>query len=56
MSVNDYQALIQPLLGQRVFLIAISVPFLIYFVYKNFPKNDAIIPYYANEARIPETN
>jgi membrane protease YdiL (CAAX protease family) len=56
MSVNDYQGLIQPLLGQRVFLIAISVPFLIYFVYKNFPKNDAIIPYYANEARIPETN
>lgn len=55
-SVKDYQASIQPLLGQRVFLIAISVPFLIYFVYKNFPGNNAIIPYYANQTKIPETN
>lgn len=55
-SVKDYQASIQPLLGQRVFLIAISLPFLIYFVYKNFPRNNAIIPYYANEAKILETN
>jgi membrane protease YdiL (CAAX protease family) len=55
-SVKDYQASVQPLLGQRVFLIAISVPFLIYFVYKNFPSNNAIIPYYANEAKILETN
>ena len=55
-SIQEYQNLIQPLLGQRVFLIAISAPFLIYFVYKNFPKNDAIIPYYANEAKTNETN
>ncbi|MFM7406089.1 MAG: lysostaphin resistance A-like protein [Cuspidothrix sp.] len=51
-SLQEYQNSVQPWLGQRVFLIAISAPFLIYFVYKNFPKNDAIIPYYANEAKI----
>jgi len=50
-SVKDYQALIQPLLGQRFFLMAIPVPFLIYFVYKNFPLNAAIIPYYANDLK-----
>ncbi|MEH2056719.1 MAG: CPBP family intramembrane glutamic endopeptidase [Nostoc sp.] len=55
-SIKDYQASIQPLLSQRVFLIAISLPFLIYFIYKNFPKNDAIIPYYANDAKASETN
>jgi membrane protease YdiL (CAAX protease family) len=55
-SIKDYQASVQPLLGQRVFLIAISVPFLIYFVSKNFPRNDAIIPYYANDSKISETN
>ncbi|MCW5316711.1 CPBP family intramembrane metalloprotease [Nostoc sp. KVJ3] len=55
-SVKDYQTSIQPLLGQRVFLLAISIPFLIYFIYKNFPKNDAIIPYYANGAKTDETN
>lgn len=47
-SVIEYQKYIQLLLGQRIFLIAVSVPFLIYFIYKNFPKNDSIIPYYAN--------
>ncbi len=50
-SVKDYQNLVQPLLGQRVFLLAISVALLIYFVYKNFPKNDAIIPYYFNDEK-----
>ena len=55
-SIKDYQASIQPLLSQRVFLIAISLPFLIYFIYNNFPKNDAIIPYYINDAKSCETN
>ncbi|MBD2730094.1 CPBP family intramembrane metalloprotease [Nostoc sp. FACHB-892] len=55
-SIQDYQASIQPLLSQRVFLIAISIPFIIYFIYKSFPKNNAIIPYYANVAKISETN
>ncbi|MBD0388578.1 MAG: CPBP family intramembrane metalloprotease [Nostoc sp. C3-bin3] len=55
-SIQDYQASIQPLLSQRVFLIAISTPFIIYFIYKNFPKNNAIIPYYANVTKISETN
>lgn len=53
-SVKDYQASVQPLLGQQVFLIAISAPFLIYFLYKNFPRNDTVIPYYANDARTNE--
>ncbi len=48
-SVQEYQDWIQPLLSQRVLLIALSLPVLIYFIYKNFPKNDAVIPYYANE-------
>lgn len=47
-SISEYQNYNQPLLGYRIFLIAISLPFLIYFIYKNFPKNDSIIPYYAN--------
>lgn len=55
-SLQEYQNSVQPLLGQLVFLISISAPFLIYFVYKNFPKNDAIIPYYANDAKTDETN
>jgi membrane protease YdiL (CAAX protease family) len=55
-SLQEYQNSVQPLLGQLVFLISISAPFLIYFVYKNFPKNDAIIPYYANEAKTNEIN
>ena len=44
-SASDYQASIQPLLGQIVFLIAITTPLVGYFMYKNFPKNDAILPY-----------
>ncbi len=56
MSIRDYQDLMQPLLGQLVFLVAISAPLLIYFIYKNFPKNNAIIPYYANNAKTHEAN
>ncbi len=37
-------------------MIAISIPFLIYFIYNSFPKNDAIIPYYVNDAKTSETN
>jgi membrane protease YdiL (CAAX protease family) len=48
-TLKDYQNSIQPLLGQKIFLIAITAPFLIYFIYKNFPRNDAIISYKANE-------
>ncbi len=56
MSIRDYQDLMQPLLGQLVFLVAISAPLLVYFIYKNFPKNNAIIPYYANNAKTHEAN
>ncbi|NEP87323.1 MAG: CPBP family intramembrane metalloprotease [Okeania sp. SIO2C2] len=56
MSVETYQNYIQSLLSQRIFLIAVSAPFVIYFIYKNFPKNHAIIPYYANSAKIHETS
>ncbi|MEH2204552.1 MAG: type II CAAX endopeptidase family protein [Nostoc sp.] len=55
-SVKEYQVYIQPLLNQRVFLLTISIPFLLYFIYKIFPKNDAIIPYYTNEAKTSEIN
>ncbi|WP_413167719.1 CPBP family intramembrane glutamic endopeptidase [Capilliphycus salinus ALCB114379] len=54
-SVEKYQDLIQPLLSQRFFLVAVSAPFLIYFIYKNFPKNNVTIPYYAKSAKILET-
>ncbi|PSB32831.1 CPBP family intramembrane glutamic endopeptidase [Chlorogloea sp. CCALA 695] len=43
-SASDYQASLQPLLGQIVFLIAITATLLGHFIYKNFPKNDAVIP------------
>ena len=55
-TVESYQNYTQGLLSQRFFLIAVSVPFIIYFIYKNFPKNNAVIPYYANSAKIHETN
>lgn len=45
-SVIDYQNYIQPLLNQEIFLIAITAPLIGSFIYKNFPKNDAILPYY----------
>jgi uncharacterized protein len=51
-SVQYYQNWMQPLLGQYALLIALSLPVLIYFIYKNFPRNDVIIPYYANEDEI----
>lgn len=49
-SVEAYQASIQPLLGQKILIATICVSFLIYFISKNFPKNNSIIPYYVNEA------
>jgi uncharacterized protein len=49
-SVNDYQALIHPLLGQRVLLVALTAHLIVYFIYKNFPKDDAFLPYYDSES------
>ncbi len=45
-SVSDYQNSIQPLLGQRILLIALTIPLIAYFIYKYFPQDDAILPYY----------
>ncbi|NER08600.1 MAG: CPBP family intramembrane metalloprotease [Okeania sp. SIO3C4] len=56
MSVETYQNHLQSLLSQRFFLIFVSASFVIYFIYKNFPKNNAIIPYHANSAKIHERN
>ena len=50
-TVESYQDYLQGLLSYRIFLIAVSVPFIIYFIYKNFPRNDAVIPYYANSVK-----
>lgn len=44
-SVSDYQTSIQPLLGQKVLLVALTLPLIVYFLYKYFPKNNAILPY-----------
>ncbi|MEL7039102.1 MAG: type II CAAX endopeptidase family protein [Cyanobacteria bacterium J06592_8] len=55
-TIESYQDYTQGLLSQRIFLIAVSVPFIIHFIYKNFPRNDAVIPYYANAAKISETD
>lgn len=44
-SVSNYQTSMQPLLGQRILLISLTAPLIVYFLYKNFPKNDAILPY-----------
>jgi uncharacterized protein len=53
-TAQEYQNAVQPLLAQKIFLVAISAPFLIYFIYKNFPKDEAVIPYYANDEKDPE--
>ena len=55
LSLESYQEYAKSLLSQRFFLIAVSVPFLIYFIYKHFPKNNAVIPYYANLDKIHKT-
>ena len=55
-SVEVYQDYFQSLLNPIIFLIAVSASFIIYFIYKNFPRNNAIIPYYANLAKIHETS
>ncbi|MBA2750342.1 MAG: CPBP family intramembrane metalloprotease [Tatlockia sp.] len=44
-SASDYQASLQPLLGLIVFLMAITAPLIGYFISKNFPKNDVLLPY-----------
>jgi uncharacterized protein len=49
-SVSDYQNSIQPLLGQRFLLVALTAPLIVYFIYKYFPKNNTVFPYYDSES------
>ncbi|NEQ87953.1 MAG: CPBP family intramembrane metalloprotease, partial [Moorea sp. SIO2I5] len=44
-SVNDYQASMEPLLGQKAIVAAISFAVIMVFLYRNFPKQDDILPY-----------
>ncbi|NEO22432.1 MULTISPECIES: CPBP family intramembrane glutamic endopeptidase [unclassified Moorena] len=47
-SVNDYRASMEPLLGQKAIVAAISFAVIMVFLYRNFPKQDDILPYYRN--------
>ncbi|NEQ85701.1 MAG: CPBP family intramembrane metalloprotease [Moorea sp. SIO2I5] len=47
-SINDYQASMEPLLGQKAIVAAISFAVIMVFLYRNFPKQDDILPYYRN--------
>lgn len=47
-SINDYQASMEPLLGQKAVIAAISFAVIMVFLYRNFPKQDDILPYYRN--------
>jgi uncharacterized protein len=49
LTVQDLQNALQPLLAQSIFLVVTSAPFLFYFIWKNFPREKALIPYYAND-------
>ena len=46
----EIQESLQSSLGQSILFLSISTPFLIYFIYKNFPKNNTQLPYFANIA------
>ncbi|NEO36042.1 MAG: CPBP family intramembrane metalloprotease [Moorea sp. SIOASIH] len=47
-SVNDYRVSMEPLLGQKAIVAAISFAVIMVFLYRNFPKKDDILPYYRN--------
>ncbi|AOY84008.1 CPBP family intramembrane metalloprotease [Moorena producens JHB] len=47
-SVNDYRVSMEPLLGQKAIVAAISFAVIMVFLYRNFPKQDDILPYYRN--------
>ncbi|NES41283.1 CPBP family intramembrane glutamic endopeptidase [Moorena sp. SIO2C4] len=47
-SVNDYRVSMEPLLGQKAIVAAISFAVIMFFLYRNFPKQDDILPYYRN--------
>ncbi|NEP49267.1 MAG: CPBP family intramembrane metalloprotease [Moorea sp. SIO3C2] len=47
-SINDYQASMEPLLVQKAVVAAISFAVIMVFLYRNFPKQDDILPYYRN--------
>ncbi|WP_081431111.1 CPBP family intramembrane glutamic endopeptidase [Moorena bouillonii] len=47
-SINDYQASMEPLLGQKAIVAAISFAVIMVFLSRNFPKQDDILPYYRN--------
>jgi uncharacterized protein len=55
-SLQSYQSAAKYFLWYPIFLVAISAPLLIYFIYKNFPRNESILPYFLNEAKTSGTN
>ena len=52
MTIAEYQQQFLDNLGLIILFIALSAPYLIYFIYKNFPRNYNInkLPYFANQA------
>ncbi|WP_013321271.1 hypothetical protein [Gloeothece verrucosa] len=49
--IDEYQKLVESQIGITWLRIAISTPFIIYFIYKNFPKQNQVLPYFANKAK-----
>ncbi len=54
--LQNYQTSAQSNLWYPIFLVAISAPLIFYFIYKNFPRNESILPYFANADKSIETN
>lgn len=48
-SLSEYQKIAEASLGYRFLFIVISLPYLIYFIYKNWPTQNQMLPYFANE-------
>jgi hypothetical protein len=49
--LENYQKLVESQIDQVWFKIVISTLFFIYFIGTNFPKNNTILPYFANRAK-----
>lgn len=47
-SISEYHKIAEASLGYRFLMVAISLPYLIYYIRKNWPTQNQILPYFAN--------
>ncbi|GFE70962.1 type II CAAX prenyl endopeptidase Rce1 family protein [Chroococcus sp. FPU101] len=50
-SISEYHKIAEASLGYRFLMLAISLPYLIYFIYKNWPTQNQMLPYFANQQK-----